>query len=502
MLLLPGAYSIEVSFSATDGGGSVGLNSIYNLDDSVSASEGASASFGQVGITDTRSVSGTGNVQADQSYSGSGGYAGQAVFQATDATGSLTGSATIKPDSLSANQIISASGSQITVSSWAADGGSKSETKTILTSAGGIQGSFDGTDSLSAGHSTDALISSHITGALESIVLATGSTTSTRNSNGVPWDADQFLHAQTPGTPGVTDLLTFRISPLFRIQPAIDFAKTGDTISVPAGFYPEDVNIYKWISLIGFGNPTARSFSLTNGAQLGPGSGGISAPVVTVNQGSKIKDGILLASNGGVVNVNAGTYGDNLDQSFYAKGVTLTGINNPVTNSFTLDQDVAGKISGITANTVIVNPNAKILQGIDLANTGATVYVNGATGYTYSDDLTQSFYAKRVSLTGINNPITNSISLDQIVAGKISGITANTVNVLNSNAKIQDGVTLAFSGGTVNLAAGTYKENVQIDKSLTVKGAGATQTIVDGNKGGSVFSGRVRVLLNRHSEIH
>ena len=110
LLLLPGAYSIGVSFSAQGGGGSVGLNSIYNLDDSVSASEGASASFGQVGISDTRSVSGTGNVhQADQSYSGNGGYSGSASFSKLG-SGSLTGSASLSPGSMSASQGVSVSG--------------------------------------------------------------------------------------------------------------------------------------------------------------------------------------------------------------------------------------------------------------------------------------------------------------------------------------------------------------------------------------------------------
>ncbi len=47
---------------------------------------------------------------------------------------------------------------------------------------------------------------------------------------------------------------------------------------------------------------------------------------------------------------------------------------------------------------------------------------------------------------------------------------------------------VAFGGDTVNLAAGRYVENIKITRSLTLKGAGSGQTIIDGNKKGSVFT--------------
>jgi hypothetical protein len=53
---------------------------------------------------------------------------------------------------------------------------------------------------------------------------------------------------------------------------------------------------------------------------------------------------------------------------------------------------------------------------------------------------------------------------------------------------IQGAVNAAQSNDTINAAAGTYKENVVLDKSLTVNGAGQDKTTVDGGQKGSVFT--------------
>ena len=70
-----------------------------------------------------------------------------------------------------------------------------------------------------------------------------------------------------------------------------------------------------------------------------------------------------------------------------------------------------------------------------------------------------------------------------------TGILGYYVKPGTTASKIQGAVNAAaLSGDTINIAAGTYKENVQIDKSLVLKGAGSAKTIVDGNKAGSVFT--------------
>ena len=55
-------------------------------------------------------------------------------------------------------------------------------------------------------------------------------------------------------------------------------------------------------------------------------------------------------------------------------------------------------------------------------------------------------------------------------------------------AHIQDAINAAASGDTISVAAGTYTETVTIPLSVTLAGAGAGNTIIDGNKSGTVVT--------------
>lgn len=61
-------------------------------------------------------------------------------------------------------------------------------------------------------------------------------------------------------------------------------------------------------------------------------------------------------------------------------------------------------------------------------------------------------------------------------------------------SEIQGAVNAAQSSDNINVAAGTYKENVVIDKSLTINGSSSSNTIVNGIRP-DLFSRLVRPTL-------
>jgi nitrous oxidase accessory protein NosD len=78
--------------------------------------------------------------------------------------------------------------------------------------------------------------------------------------------------------------------------------------------------------LTGFGGiATTDSFTLNSGADV-TGSSNVFAPIVNVNNGAHIQDGILLVSSGGTVNVAAGTYNES---PIIRKSLTLRGTAGP-----------------------------------------------------------------------------------------------------------------------------------------------------------------------------
>jgi len=130
-------------------------------------------------------------------------------------------------------------------------------------------------------------------------------------------------------------------------------------------------------------------------------------------------------------------------------------------------------------------------QGLDALSSAGTT-----TKVTQKEHVIGEFTSNAVAGSNTKTRTSNygteyELNMQAIRGSLPSGILGYYVNPGMATANlgaIQGAVNASQSGDTINAAAGTYKENVQIDRSLTVKGAGAGDTIVDGQQAGSVFA--------------
>ncbi len=165
----------------------------------------------------------------------------------------------------------------------------------------------------------------------------------------------------------------------------------------------------------------------------------------------------------------------------------------------------------ISSQSKSIFSSATLLKGLKMSSAGASTMTFGTiTGYggiaKASPDLVEAQQSGHIEGTFTSKAVAGSASktrssnygnkydLKMLAKKDSSGSYAsgNLGYYVDSNDRIanriQGAVNASESGDSVNVAPGTYYENVQIDKSLTVKGSGASETIVDGQQSGSVFT--------------
>ncbi len=105
LILVPGVYSIEVEFSAEDGGDSVGILNNYEVSEGISVKEETEAIFDDLEIINSREVAGNGDLYMKQEFFGSGtaSYTADRILQAVCAQDLRdSSSANLKPISFDA----------------------------------------------------------------------------------------------------------------------------------------------------------------------------------------------------------------------------------------------------------------------------------------------------------------------------------------------------------------------------------------------------------------
>jgi filamentous hemagglutinin family protein len=122
--------------------------------------------------------------------------------------------------------------------------------------------------------------------------------------------------------------------------------------------------------------------------------------------------------------------------------------------------------SGISSSNITITGDTVKNDGIGIDIDPATANVT-ISGVTFANNNIQ-FEGSSALAASVFADTSNTFDKSVLVQG------GGTIF-----SSIQDGVDAASSGGTVDVGAGTYVEQVDIDKSLTLIGAGAGQTIID-----------------------
>jgi hypothetical protein len=137
------------------------------------------------------------------------------------------------------------------------------------------------------------------------------------------------------------------------------------------------------------------------------------------------------------------------------------GTNSPATDS------------SIDANTIVTALN------------GTNVNLQATNSITVNAAINASGNANAGDLR-LSTPTANLNQRITLRPGSNLSGTATTVNV-GAGGSVQNGLDVTATGGTVNLAATTYREGsvVTINRNLTVQGQGSSQTIISGDSDGN-----------------
>jgi len=239
---------------------------------------------------------------------------------------------------------------------------------------------------------------------------------------------------------------------------------------------------------------------LTYSSQVLPGEGTVPAQTslsaeqwLTVPKADSIK--CTATASSGALKTDVGL--EETKGSLAGDYVTLSGYDGKAVASASSISASQTAISGSAYSIKIYGDgtNCKINSQLTGISGGKATFSNlnsqsSANKVTQKEHVSGKFTSKITAgsktLTRTSNYGTD-YDLDMTASGSsVLGILGYYVSPANT---IQGAVNAANTGDWINIAAGTYKENIKIDKSLVLNGlSGASNTIIDGQQKGSVLT--------------
>ena len=280
---------------------------------------------------------------------------------------------------------------------------------------------------------------------------------------------------------------TVNVNPGARIQNGVDVAAAGATVIVKTGTYTEDVTIGKTLNLASLpggvidltGSVIANqpigisgslrstdsqtynnTLTLTGDTSLQTGAAPASLTLGQVT--GRDHDLTLTFNNAAASPVNISQITGVRNFVTAGKGITTVGETFITTGFQTYGAPLvlsSGTTLKSTGDITVDSPISKTAGGdANLTlNASNNIFVNAAINSTAG------------KLNVALNPTGGTTTLNSTIStngGSLTG-TASTVNV-NSGARIQNGVDVAASGATINVAEGSYTEDVIINKNLNL----------------------------------
>lgn len=279
------------------------------------------------------------------------------------------------------------------------------------------------------------------------------------------------------------------------IGTAVDAAGTGAAVDVYAGTYAEQLSL----------NKTGLTLTGHQGAKL-------VVPDATEVNGITIAANNVTVTGMEIAGPATSAYldhawGNNISRGIaVGNGITGFTISNNNIHDVRTGILIDGRNTGsVTGNRIDNTKSAISVQYTD--GTGITIAGNmqGTRGNEWGTNLHLNGHMVGSTIVANSTPISAAPSLpwqqalldlstanagwsvqDQaytssnrthvnVATGGASSAQGSALNPLNT---VQGGINAVVTGGTVKVGAGTFSENVSINKSLTLDGAGSTQTII------------------------